>query len=320
MAQPIENVPTAMFSPSVARIAASTAKDWSYIDSWLASKLSNSRSLPTFERNSSTLKALLALVSLNEGADENCNLMADANQTALDENSCASVQFEEIEGVLPRLWTTSAIRDELLSAIHGNLNQDGKAALDALGDMAVQQGTSLPDLHELGGQHMALIITLFEASQAALRIDAWRNLLLREYTKTTEWLTTTVKSQHYTLPPGLVKHNLDLQRKIKSLIAQRPDIQERQSAAVSSRQGFHPTVQLVAHEEEQFLDILIRKKELDSQIMDFRGLPSDEHKARDEVEALRQKLRVVASRRDEVFEGLVEKASPVKRHQGGCSR
>src|SRR3546814_5108209 len=60
----------ASFSPSVARIAASTTRDWADVDSWLASKLPAGRAPPSFERNSETLKALLSLSAHNEAADD----------------------------------------------------------------------------------------------------------------------------------------------------------------------------------------------------------------------------------------------------------
>ena len=88
----------AIFSPSVARAAASTAKDWSYVDDWLRRKYAASSSsssassisggakatakrsswttVPQFERNPETLKALLALAAANEAADETRVLLA----------------------------------------------------------------------------------------------------------------------------------------------------------------------------------------------------------------------------------------------------
>ena len=75
----------AIFSPTIARIAASTARDWSYVDSWLSSKLPPGRPLPSFERNPDTLKALLALAAANEAADEQRSLLARAEAEALKE-------------------------------------------------------------------------------------------------------------------------------------------------------------------------------------------------------------------------------------------
>jgi len=75
---------TAIFSPSVARLAAATAKDWNYIDSWLSAKF-HGRTPPPFERNPDTLKALLALAALNESADEERDLVARVEAEALRE-------------------------------------------------------------------------------------------------------------------------------------------------------------------------------------------------------------------------------------------
>src|SRR5687767_6517058 len=89
---------TAIFSPSIARLAASTARDWSYIDTWLASKLHSTSSLPPFERNPETLKALLALASANEQADEERHLLAQAEATALQELQDADTTSSSPQG------------------------------------------------------------------------------------------------------------------------------------------------------------------------------------------------------------------------------
>lgn len=73
----------AIFSPSVARIAASTARDWSHVESWLASKFPTGRSLPPFERSQDTLKTLLALAAANEAADDRRRLLVRADVSAL---------------------------------------------------------------------------------------------------------------------------------------------------------------------------------------------------------------------------------------------
>jgi len=63
------------------------------------------------------------------------------------------------------------------------------------------------------------------------------------------------------------------------------------------------------------LSVLSRKKELDLQLATFQGLPSNPDMARAELEELRDQLRSVESQRDAVFEGLVERESPVKRRR-----
>lgn len=61
--------PSDLFSPSKARQQRAQAQDWAHIDSWLSYKYSG-RSVPTFERNEETLKALRELSTANERADE----------------------------------------------------------------------------------------------------------------------------------------------------------------------------------------------------------------------------------------------------------
>ncbi|OAA49528.1 hypothetical protein NOR_01451 [Metarhizium rileyi] len=298
---PTRNGFTAIFSPSMARIAASTAKDWSYIDSWLAFKCPENRDILNFERNPATLKALLAVASINERADEGCQLLANAESVTSGESSHFNGYFE------------SGIREHLLSAISAHLSQDGEAALNAIGDAAIHHGTSFPEIEAFSNQLIALQSNLFETSQAILRADTWENLFRCEAKQTIDWLAK-MQGQSYQLPSELAKRNQDLQRKSKANLAHLSDTQERQATCMLHEKGSYAMIQLVTQEEEHFLAMLSLKKDLDSQMMAFSGLPSDTNKARDEVDALQQKLREFATRRDAVFENLVEQASPAKRH------
>lgn len=60
------------------------AKDWTYIDQWLTSHY-RPNPVPPFERNPATLKALLALASANETADEEVALKRQVQAKALRE-------------------------------------------------------------------------------------------------------------------------------------------------------------------------------------------------------------------------------------------
>jgi HAUS augmin-like complex subunit 1 len=282
------------------------------VDTWLASKFRDCRRVPEFERNSSTLKVLLAVAGINEGADESRKLMAHADQAARCDRNNADLSREDPEhNHRPHLGCTYAIRDELLSTICDSLNRTGETALDALGDVAIQLGTSIPDLEDLGNQFIAWDIILLDTSNAVLRTDIWRDFLAREIQTTMDSLTA-MRSTSHQLPPQIAKQNMDLQRKTKAVVAQLTNAQERLSVPSSTIHKYPPSIQHVVREEEQFLDILSHKKELDAQMMVFDGLPSDASKVRDEIEALRHKLRRFTSLRDQVFEGLVERASPVK--------
>lgn len=74
--------PSDLFSPSKARQHRAQAHEWAAVDSWLSAKYSG-RSVPTFERNDNTLKALLALSSVNERADEEIALIEKLENSVL---------------------------------------------------------------------------------------------------------------------------------------------------------------------------------------------------------------------------------------------
>lgn len=76
--------PSDLFSPSKARQQRAQAQDWAHIDSWLSYKYSG-RSVPTFERNEETLKALRELSMTNERADEDRAVIERVEREALKE-------------------------------------------------------------------------------------------------------------------------------------------------------------------------------------------------------------------------------------------
>ena len=73
---------SALFSPSKARIAQAQARDWGFVDSWLAKRYSGKR-VPAFEKSEDTLEALLTLATLNESADEQRQAVDRVEQSAL---------------------------------------------------------------------------------------------------------------------------------------------------------------------------------------------------------------------------------------------
>lgn len=298
----------AIFSPSVARIAASTARDWSYVESWLRAKLQlfPDRSLPAFERNPDTLKALLALASFSEAADEERQLVARAEAEALrDVTSSTTTQGEE----------GGSVRDVLLETIEDELPKDGKVALEGMAAMAVQAGTIFPEPEDLGRRMLDHQKAIFEAEQMKCRAETLDRHITADAAATTK-LVKTLQGDEYTPRPGLAKQNLDQQRKAKASAAQLPDLRDRAaSLAASHDAGAHPTIQDIVAEEKDFLELLGRKRQLDLQLASFEGLPGDPDMARAELEALQEQLTGATSRRDAVFEGLVERESPVRRRR-----
>lgn len=94
-------LPSAFFSPSKAKQQRAQAQDWQHVDTWLASKFQG-RSIPQFERNEDTLKALLALVAANEKADEERDLLWNVQKEALSELHTRKVlHFEKSSTLAP---------------------------------------------------------------------------------------------------------------------------------------------------------------------------------------------------------------------------
>jgi HAUS augmin-like complex subunit 1 len=296
----------AIFSPSVARIAASTARDWSYLDSWLRAKLQLplDRPLPTFERNSDTLKALLAFASFSEAADEERHLVARSEAEALRNLSSAS-----------RADRGTSVRDVLLEAIEDELPKDGKMALEGMAAMAVQAGIIFPEPEDLGRQILDHQKAAFEAEQMKSRAEALSRHIASDATAT-ETLGNRLRGEEYTPRPGLAKQNLDQQRKVKISATQLPDLQDRVASLATSHDATsYPTIQDIVAEEKEFLELLGRKRQLDLQLTAFEGLPGDLDMARSELEVMQEQLKGATTRRDAVFEGLVERESPVRRRR-----
>jgi HAUS augmin-like complex subunit 1 len=130
----------AIFSPSVARAAASAAKDWSYVDTWLQRKFPG-RGPPPFERNVDTLRALLALASANEAADEERALIARLEADTLQQLRAQEQPHNQDENDNN---TLQSAREAILTSLEAALTREGQTALTAMASLAVQTNTPLP--------------------------------------------------------------------------------------------------------------------------------------------------------------------------------
>lgn len=291
----------AIFSPSVARAAASAAKDWNAVDSWLASRLG--RAPPPFERNADTLRVLLALVSANESADEERDVLCRAEADALAEIEAAEEARSGDDGSL------DLARDDMLSLIESSLPREARQALDALASSAVELGLSANADAVTIGQHLAALqAESFTLSQAADRVAVLHRYIESERERMGAAVRQMRDGESYRPPPDLAKQNLEIQRRVKAAAAALP----KTSKPEGPPREEDLTAEQVREEEEAFLALLAQRKELDAQIRSFQGLPPDIDAARRELELLRDELRQVTSRRDAVFEGLVERETPRK--------
>ncbi|KAI2464514.1 hypothetical protein F4781DRAFT_69817 [Annulohypoxylon bovei var. microspora] len=310
----------AIFSPSVARAAASTAKDWSYVDSWLRSKYasnsSSHRRPPTFERNPETLKALLALAAANEAADEDRQQLARLEEAALAEVE-ASERDLEVRRQQPTNNTNDTIDGELLAsdliaALEANLSREGAAALDAMSAIAVDLGVAYPTPEILGAKYVEIQGRAVELEDSVERVNLLQRYLDRSSAETGSFLEELRGGEAYQPAPDLAKQNLELQRKIKCATGKLPELKQ-QVVALEKTVGLPGlTVGDVREDEEAYLELLARKKDLDARVKAFACLSPDIEAARAELEVLRAELRDATERRDANFEQLVERESPVK--------
>lgn len=287
--------PSAIFSPSVARQQLAAAKDWNYVDGWLASKF-NGKPAPPFERNNDTLKAFLALAALNENADEDHDLLSKVETQSLDEL---------------RSRATSDPNVALLNSLEANLTREGKTGLDALSTAGVVLNLPFAGTEQLAEKVLDLQLTSFNLDQVADRVAILERELNTEF-QLVNFLLNELQSDAYQPPADLSKETLDYQRKTKVLAAKLPELKDRVSAISAAIGTPKPTIQEVHVEEGRFKELMGVVKSLETQVRGYHGLPHDTDLARLELEALRVELKDITRKRDGMFEGLVERESPQK--------
>lgn len=299
----------AIFSPSVARIAASTAKDWSYVDAWLADKYQG-RSPPSFERNQDTLRVLLALANLNESADESRSLLARVETDVLEDLEADVAEAQAGNHLEPPL-SLSAFRSDLLATLEDALTRDGTASLDAMSAAAVRLGLALPEPAQLAQAQLGLQARAFDLAQAAARVELLQRHVDAESARLDALLSDTI-GDSYRTPADLARRNVEMQRGVRAMGKGLPEMKSQMAALARSVGVPEPTVDQVRREEERYLELLEVKRKLGRQVADFEGLPPDAEKARQQLDSLRRELRAVTDRRDAVFEDLVERETPRK--------
>lgn len=289
----------AIFSPTAARLAATAQTDWNQVDSWLTSRLGPC--IPAFERNPETLRVLLALVNANEAADEERDLVASVEREALDE----IVAFEASKAVDGADITLEAVREAVLVQLEDGLTKEGRTALDALAKTALELGMSDPDPEIVGRRLVELQGEIFGLDTAISRVEVLGRHIEAECGRLHQ-LLAELEGEEYRPAPDLARNNLDIQRRLRAA----GDVKR----VGAGRKG--PEVSVTAEEvremEEELLELLKERSDLDGRVRAFQGLPPDTDAARGELEKLRDELRDMTRRRDAVFEGLVERETPRK--------
>ncbi|CAK7274341.1 hypothetical protein SEPCBS119000_006119 [Sporothrix epigloea] len=270
----------AIFSPSVARLASSAAKDWNYVDNWLVEKFPG-RSPPPFERNSETLKALVTLAALNETVDDDRQLLVSAESSVLQTLTETTIDDKHASNDgnagTPALSTSPAIMAEnIRAAIEGALSREGRLALDSLAATSVELGVAYPTPDLLGRKVAESQTRLFQLEQALLRTSSLSNHVGDESTNL-QYLSNFQEHPGCRPSSSLAKANIELQRKVKRETAR---IQEASNKSSGLRLSLEVSVPLIEEEEAAYLSLLAYDEVLCKQIQYFENPPSDKNLAR----------------------------------------
>jgi len=279
----LDLLPNALFSPSKAAQQRAQAQDWHQVDAWLSTKYQG-RSVPQFERNEDTLKALLALAAANDRADEERDLLWAVQKDALAELKCA---------------TTSP----LVGAIVNGLDEKGRIGLDALASVATVLDAEANGF-SVGGK-------LSQRTQVA-QVLGQQLLVLTQLQKGLEKELTALRGQlgelrssAFQAPVALQRQTLDWNRNTKALRAKLNEYQDRLgglSGTDSERHG-----RGVVQKERSLVQLEDRLDEVKAQVEAYKGLPTDREKAMQMVREAEEECNNLSRRLDDLFEGLVEK-------------
>ncbi|EGP83646.1 unnamed protein product [Zymoseptoria tritici ST99CH_1A5] len=274
---------TALFSPSKARAQQAQAKDWAAVDAWLSRRYGSR--IPSFERNEDTLQALLTLANLNENADEQRASVERVQKSALQ--------------ALGR--KQDGLQGEVMQGVEKELK--GVDSLDVLAEMGVVLNCGSGDVARLGKEIVSLGVEEFEIVQQVKRAEAQLEALKREQRRITA-LLEDLRGEDYKAPSDIVEDTAEWMRLAKHLKAKVAEYEERLSASKTSSRsiGIEHVQQRMGDVEEQKAALQVLEEELRA----FQNLPADARTARAEVERAREGLRRLTTKRDRLFEGLVD--------------
>lgn len=292
--------PTDLFSPSKARQQRAQAQDWAHIESWLSYKYAG-RSIPNFERNEETLKALRALATANEHADEERALIARVEREALKE-------LEETD--------TPSSDTHILDTISAHLTPEAQRNLTALANTSVALDTPDADPETLAH---ALIHHTTTSASLSTHLDSLHTLqsYLTTHLTTLRTDLSTLHSPAFSTPASLPRQTTDWTRQTKHLRTKLREYEDRLSSltpatTTGSGAGRPPEpasaagIAQLVEQEAALGELRARVEELEGQVRRFRGLPMEKEAARREVRRLEAEAETVKRRRDGLFEGLVD--------------
>jgi len=285
---PIDLLPTALFSPSKAAEQRALAKEWQQVDAWLSAKYQG-RSVPQFERNEDTLKALVALSASNEKADEERDLLWAVQKEALAEMKQAAEQ-----------------NGSIISALQDGLDAHGREALEALADVATRL-----DSKDTGT--LALADGICDKTQISQML-AQQLLQLTQLHNNLEHNLSSLRGQLQELrapafqaPLSLQRQTLEWTRNTKQLRTKIAEYTDRLAVIQASQTDTTAAdVHNLVEREEELTALEDKLGLLSAQVKAYQGLPKDKDAAIDEIRTVETQVVELQRKLDSIFEGLVE--------------
>ncbi|EEQ85079.2 uncharacterized protein BDCG_08348 [Blastomyces dermatitidis ER-3] len=282
---------TPLISPSKARQAASRAKDWAYINSWLNRKYSPNP-VPHFERNEDTLKTLLALAAANDAADDEGALLHAARE-------------ETIRNLLAQEETNPDSPTELLDTIESNLDDKGVKFLDELAETAVLLGTFTTTISDLGHRIVDLTREEFDAAEQVRKIELLQSYLDKELGALHSQMKELKNEERYETPADLPVQTADWVRGTKLLGTKVDEYHNRISTFEKIGRDKGLRIEELMVEEENVVRLRETVKTLEGNVKMFHGLPHNVQEAKKELERVEKDYRSLVRQRDTMFENLV---------------
>jgi len=279
---------SALFSPSKARIAQAQARDWGFVDSWLAKRYSGKR-VPAFEKGEDTLEALLTIATLNESADEQRQAVDRVEQ-------CALFGLEK---------QRSGASEDIYQAILRHLDQDGDESLETLAKTTlILNAPSNATIADLAASSIDLQTENFDLSQQQAHLKDQRAALQREANRL-KALLRELKDDAFQPAPDIAEQTIEWNKASKHLKAKVGEYDDRLSALRSSGSP-SISIEQVAQQSENLRLQKSKLTGLEAELKAYQSLPTNAREARATLEDSRDELRRLTQRRDRLFEGLVQ--------------
>ncbi|KAK6527904.1 hypothetical protein TWF281_009168 [Arthrobotrys megalospora] len=276
---------SAVFSPSLARQQQHQAKEWSYVDQWLQAKY-HPRPVPPFERNIDTLRALTALATANEAADEE-----RASHLEFKQNILSSYR--------PKRPDDKVIR------LREGLNRDASKALDSIAGASVRLGADFGAISQNREALLYLTKEECEVEHSILPEEQTLKTLIADIEQAEESLRK-FQSEAYETPNDLPAKVAEWTRTIKILQQKSAEYKDRATSLQNAYRRNPPryTVENLVELEGEVLELQDHVQSLNGQVKAYTLLPPDPKAAQRKIEEAKQELERLKSQREELYQGM----------------